>query len=158
MSILSSLRWYSVRYHLKEWGSLALLVAVIVGPLTLFGWLFFSTDTFTVQSITVVDARPHTTEALQNLARKTLGHNILFVNTARLEREALQAFPQIRDIYIARTLPGTLKLVVQEKEPALLLLSGGTYYVLDEQGIVYEEARFDTLPGTVLPIVKNTGE
>jgi cell division septal protein FtsQ len=54
-----------------------------------------------------------------------------------------------------RKLPATIKAIVQEKEPAMLLLSGGKYYFVDEDGIAYEKAMLDRLPGVVLTTVKN---
>jgi cell division protein FtsQ len=130
--------------------------------LALFVWLLFSTTIFTVQAITVVDAREHTSEAARaviedRLRHTSLGRTIFFVPTEILEAEIISALPQVRTVHITRKLPGTIKAIVQEKTPALLLLSDGQYYFVDDQGVPYEEARLDTLPGVVLPIVKNDG-
>lgn len=148
-------RWIYFRHQLIEWLSIILLVLLITVPTGLFGWFLFFTDTFTVRVVTVVDARPHTTQEVRSLTEEALNENILFVRVPAMEQRLLTTIPQIRDVYIVRKLPGTLKIIVQEKTPALLLLSQGKYHFVDAQGIVYEEARLDTLPGTVLPIVKN---
>ncbi len=152
----SSLRWQGVKQRLIEWFSIGIVISLIVVPLGILTWLIFFTDTFVVSSITVVDARDHTTEQVKEIAQDLKGQNILFAQTPLLEERILGSIPQIRDVYIVRKLPATLKIVVQEKAPALLLLSGGKYYFVDAGGVAYEIARLDTLPGTVLPIIKNT--
>jgi cell division septal protein FtsQ len=151
-------QWQRWRHWLVEWLSLLLLIALIVIPLSILTWLVFFTDTFVVRAITVVDARDHTAQAVRGLADPLLEKNILFIQTPVLEQRLLADIPQIRDIHIVRKLPGTLKIIVQEKTPALLLLSNAKYYFVDGDGIAYEEARLDTLPGTVLPIVKNNDQ
>lgn len=137
-----------------------LLALTVVIPLALFAWLLFSTTIFTVQAVTVVDAREHTGEAARaiierRLSQTRLGRTIFFVPTEILEAEIVSALPQVRTVHIARKLPGTIKAIIQEKTPALLLLSDGQYYFVDDQGVPYEEARLETLPGIVLPVVKN---
>lgn len=151
-------RWPTLRRRMVEIFSVLLLVALIAGPLSMLGWLVFFTDTFAVEAITVVDARPHTTEAVAVIGESTMGQNMLFIQTPLLERRVLAELPQVRDVHILRKLPGTLKIIIQEKEPALLLLSSATYYLVDDQGIAYEQASLDTLPGTPLPIIKNSDQ
>jgi|SRR3989344_7049596 len=134
------------------------LVALLVIPLVWFLWFIFFTDRFTVRAITVVDAREHTVASVQTLLEEKVGANMFWLQTPILEQKILLAMPQVQDVHIVRTLPDTLKIVIQEKTPVLLLLSQRKYYFVDEAGIAYEEARLETLPGTVLPIVKNSDE
>ena len=151
-------RWYSWRQRILEWLSVLLLVSLIIVPAGMLAWLAFFTDTFVVQAITVVDARDHTAEAVRGMMTQFTNKNIFFIRTAGIEHRLLADIPQIRDVHITRKLPGTLKLIIQEKTPAVLLLSNGKYHFVDEQGIAYEEARLDTLPGIVLPVIKNNDQ
>lgn len=146
--------------NLKLVLSLALLIAAVVGPLVFFTWLVFGTETFMVRAITVVDARPHVTEGVQRLVEHELlasgqRPTIFFVHTERLERLIREQFPSVRNALVQRHLPGVIKVIIQEKAPALLLLTHGAYYFVDEQGVVYERAELSLLPGVVLPTVKN---
>lgn len=150
--------WYHWRTRVLEWASVGLLALLIIGPLTMLGWLAFFTDTFVVQAITIVDARDHTTAKVRDFTSEQQGKNILSLQTLVIEQRLLAAIPQLRDVHIVRKLPGTLKIILQEKTPALLLLSSGKYYFVDFEGIAYEEASLDTLPGIVLPVVKSSGE
>lgn len=146
--------------NLKAIGSLALLVAAVVGPLVFFGWLIWGTNTFTVQAITVLDARPHVTAGIQQLVGdelQTAEQPVLIfrISTEKLEQLIRERWPSVRTVRVARQLPGVIKVIVQEKKPALLLLTHGAYYFVDEQGVAYERAELALLPGVVLPTVKN---
>ncbi len=139
-----------------DWLSLALLVILVVGPV---GWLLYLalfTTAFHVRAITVVDARPHTAEAVRSATKNLEGKKIFFLDTKVLEAKLASSIPQIRTVHVMRKLPDTLKIIIQEKTPALLLLSGQHYYFVDDAGLAYEEARLETLPGIILLTVKNT--
>ncbi len=151
-------RWYPWRQKLVEWLSLILLVALVVGPLSFLGWLVFFTNTFRIQAVTVVDAHDHTQQEIISQTKEVVGQNIMFIQTIVIQQRLLNNIPQLRDVRIVRKLPGTLKIIAQEKTPALLLISSGKYHFVDSGGIVYEPARLETLPGTVLPIIKNSDE
>lgn len=152
--------WQRTWQAVWPWLSVILLVALIVGPLALFGWMVFSTDLFRVSAVTVLDGRDHTIAAVENivaeeLARVPLSRSIFFVQTDVIEERIVAALPHVRVAHIERKLPGTLKVILQEKTATFLLLSNGTYYFVDEAGVPYEEAALHTLPGVVLPTVKN---
>lgn len=150
-------RWPSphVRTKILEACSIAFLFTIIVGPASFLLWLAFFTSTFDVHNITVVDARDSTTDMIHEKMNSSIGENILFINTSLIKQRLLDEIPQLRDIYIMRKLPSTLKVIVQEKQPAVLLLSNKAYFVVDDHGLVFEEARLETLPGVDLPIVIN---
>ncbi len=149
-------RWEQLRRQAVEWSSFAFLLALLIVPVSILTWLIFFTKTFSVGAVTVVDAKPNTESEVRSLADSALGENIFFLPTTQLEEKIIRKLPQIRDIHILRKLPGTLKVIVQEKTPAFLLVSGGSYYFVDSQGIAYEDASLDQLPGVVLPTVKNS--
>lgn len=145
------------------WLSVVFLVLVIIVPISLFIWFLFFTQIFNIQAVTVIDARPQTTEVIKEIIDNELRSNRWYTNIFLTPADAVEAkitssLPQVRTVHINRKLPATLVAVVQEKTPALLLLSSGNYYFVDADGVAYEEARLDTLPGTVLPNVKNTDQ
>lgn len=155
-----SAQWTMFQGILLQWLSMGLLAALLLIPLGLFGWLFFFTDMFDVQAVAVVDAREETADEVKKIINEeitssSLGKNIFFVQADTIEELIQGRLAKVRTVHVVRKLPGTIKAIVQEKTPVLLLLSGGKYYFLDEQGIAYEMARLDTLPGVVLTTVKN---
>lgn len=146
--------------QLLPWFFGVLVAALIIIPVSILGWLFFATDIFVVQAVTVLDARAHTTAAAkqivqEHLDRGLLTKNIFFIQSDLLEAALAASLPQVRTVHVARKLPGTIKIIIQEKTAALLLLSNTDYFFVDASGTPYEEARLDTLPGTLLPTVKN---
>jgi hypothetical protein len=153
-------RWVRWRSLILQGLSLALLLALVIVPLCLFGWLLFFTNMFDVQAVTVVDAREETASEVKKIINEEItdspfGKKIFFVQTENIEERVRERLAAVRTVHVVRKLPGTIRAIVQEKTPALLLLSGGKYYFLDEAGIAYETARLDTLPGVVLTTVKN---
>lgn len=144
----------------KSWASAIFLAALIILPLGLLIWLFLATNIFTVQAITVEDARPQTETQVRQVIEEQLKsiprRNIFFLQTDSLAGSITSAVPQVRTVHVVSQLPGTIKAIVQEKTPVLLLLSNGHYYLIDEHGIAYEEAQLDTLPSIVLPMIKNS--
>lgn len=153
----------TARANILPWVSIALLAILLIVPGCLLVWLVFFTNNFTVQAITVLDARPHTTDATKevvekHVSRTPFNRNIFFVQSDVIAGDIQSTLPQVFTAYVTRQLPGTIKVIIQEKNPALLLLSNTHYYFVDEKGIVYEEARLDTLPGIVLPTLKNTDQ
>ncbi len=149
-------RWGQVQRQFVEWSSVVFLCLLVIAPLCILGWLLFFTHTFSVSAITVVDAKPNTEASIRTLSESSMGENILFIPTEQIEQKILHDVPQVRDVHILRKIPGTLKIIVQEKKPAFLLVSGGSYYFVDAEGIAYENASLDVLPGVVLPTVKNS--
>lgn len=137
-----------------EWSSLGFLIFLFVAPLCMLAWLIFFTKTFSVVAVTIVDAKQNTQTDIRNIAEKYVGENILFLQTDQIQQQILRDVPQVRDVHIVRKLLGTMKIIVQEKTPALLLVSNGSYYFVDEEGIAYANASLDLLPGVVLPTVK----
>jgi|GEM_PF-1969274 cell division septal protein FtsQ len=156
-------RMQTLRSTLLQWLSIALLATLIVVPISLFVWLVFFTDVFNVQAITVVDARDDIVNEVKQIITDQveggpMGKNIFFVQTDSMEQAIKAKLSSVKTIHVVRKLPATIKAIVQEKEPTILLLSGGKYYFVDEEGIAYEKAMLDTLPGIVLTTVKNSDE
>lgn len=145
-------------FQLLKGVSYIFLLALLVLPAGWFIWFAFFTTTFTVQAVTIVDAHDNTAQAVQALLKDKIGQNIFWLHTAIIEEKIVLTVPQVRDVHIVRKLPSTLKVVVQEKTPVMLLLSQKKYYFVDNDGTAYEEASLDTLPGVVLPVVKNNDQ
>jgi cell division septal protein FtsQ len=145
------------------WLSLVLVVCVVAISFGLFGWFLFRAQTFTIQAITILDARDHTAAAAREIVAKhvagvPLNRAIFFAPVPAMETAIARELAQVQTVHITRQLPGTIKVVIQEKQPALRLFSAGKYYLIDAQGIPYEEARLETLPSQVLPVVKNNDQ
>ena len=145
---------------IHRWLPTIFLIAIVLVSGGIFVWLLVATDVFVVRAVTVLDAREHTNQAVEEIVERELAavpldRNIFLVQTGAIVDTIRRELPQVRTVHVARKLPGTIRVVVQEKKPAVLLVSNGSYYFVDEAGIPFEEARLETLPGVVLPTVKN---
>lgn len=153
-------RWDTIQSVVSSWAPTVFLSAIIITSISLFFWFLLATDVFVVKAVTVLDAREQTTTAIQDIVEQQLaaapfGRTIFLVQTGTIADAIRRHLPAVRTVSVIRTLPGTLRVVIQEKKPAVILLSNGTYYFVDETGVPFEEAHLETLPGIVLPTVKN---
>jgi cell division septal protein FtsQ len=150
-------RWRWQQY--ASWIYAALLGLLIIIPVGLFVWVLIATEVFDIRTIAVVDAEARTAEQImstvEEIAGQTPGRSLFLIDPAQVEGKIKQKLPQIRSVYVMRQLPGTLRIVAQEKVTEILLLTGGQYYLVDAEGIAYQEARLDDLPGLVVPTVKS---
>ncbi len=137
-----------------------LIITLVTASIGIFIRLLFFTDMFSVQAITVLDAKATTEAAVRAVAEQEVSktpwrQSIFFVQTDIVADKIMGSLPQVKAVLVKRILPGTIKITVHEKKPAMLLASNGDYYFVDDQGILFEKADLLNLPGLVLPTVKN---
>ena len=159
----SGWRWPAIRSGVVAVFPWMLLGILVVASVSLFVRFFFFTDMFSVQQITIIDAKPQTEAAVQTAAEQAIArlpwrNNIFFLQADLLAAKLASELPQVKSVLVKRILPSTVKISVQEKQPAMLLLSRGSYYFVDDQGILFQKADLLNLPGLVLPTVKNLSE
>ena len=149
--------------QLLPWLSALLLMAIVLVSLSLFAWFLFFTEVFFIKTVAVINARDHISSEIteivnRQIERSIIPRHIFVAQVDLIENDILNALPAVRGVHITRTLPSTIRVIVQEKEPALLLLSNKEYFFVDHDGVPYERARLETLPGVVLPTVKNNDD
>jgi len=87
------------------------------------------------------------------------GRNIFLVNTDLMRKEILESFPQIADARIIKKLPATLSFAVFERTEVArfcevsILSEVGKCYLLDKNGVIFEEA---TEENTQIPTLKKS--
>lgn len=65
--------------------------------------------------------------------------SIFFVDFGEIKKQILNSFPQVGRVNINRNLPHTLNIVVAEKSGRAVWHQDNKYYLLDENGIIFEE-------------------
>ena len=75
---------------------------------------------------------------VERLAGAPIGKNLLLYKTAQAE-EAIKTNPYVENVEIKRHLPHYIEIVVQEREPAGVLLSGGKYLSFSKEGILLDK-------------------
>ena len=81
------------------------------------------------------------------LAAADLGSdtNILRVSTDVIQ-ERIESLPWVKKASVARVLPGTLRIKIEEREAALALSLGAAHWMVDETGRVLASGKGDDLP------------
>lgn len=116
----------------------ALVVAVVVVGMILVAWTMFFSPLLEVRSIKVLGAR-HTSE--QEVADAagllTEPQNLLLLPTDEVAAR-VETLPWVADADVDRMLPGTVRIRVEERKPALLLSLGAARWTIDAEGNVLQ--------------------
>lgn len=71
-------------------------------------------------------------------------NNIILLKKDRIGRILMDNFKLIEKLEIKKYFPDTLTISIKEKNPMLILSSGGQEYVIDDLGVAYEKADFES--------------
>jgi len=127
-------------------------------------YLALRTDIFLLKKIHLEDEiSPSLKGKLQKLIQdKVEGESIFFLSLEELKKEVLTNFPEVKDIFIKKTLPNQLLIKIVERKPVAILqttklaTASGTfpknYFLVDNEGFVFAKtATFSGLPLLYLP-------
>lgn len=65
--------------------------------------------------------------------------NIFFFSTERATARLMEEIVQIRQVKVTRQMPDVLKVYIEEREPALVWMTGDQRYYLDLEGVISKE-------------------
>lgn len=142
--------WSLVAALLTYVGLLALLGAAIV----LGRFYLLHSPRFAVAQVAISPTRHVTAERLRMLSGVSLGQNLISLSTAEVA-ERLRKEPWLRHIHVEKRLPSTLRIVVEEFEPAALAALD-SLYMITADGEVFRRAKPSDYVGS-LPIVTGVG-
>jgi cell division protein FtsQ len=111
-------------------GRVALAMAMAAGL-----WVVVYSPLLSLRAIAVVGGRHTTSGDVAAAARLGSADNILLLSTAKVAARA-ESLPWVRTAKVERKLPGTLKVTVIERRPAVVLEGGGRHWRLDRRGLV----------------------
>lgn len=128
--------------------------------------LFFS-QFLAITSINIKGAEKISPEAVKSeiasrLSGKYLNFlpkdNIILVGKNKINQTLANRFKLISQVNIKKKFPGDLLVSITEKNPMLILRSGGSDYIVDGQGIAWIKADFESefLDENNLPILEDT--
>lgn len=89
------------------------------------------------------------TEELVGATGIEIGDHLIGISTDRVSQR-LKELPWVAEVRVERILPSSLKLTVEEREPALMVRAGPASYLTDSDGLVLQEGEGD-LVQIVLP-------
>jgi len=125
--VTTRLHAYTIKRTLRIATAVILALSATVGIAILFGHVF------TVRNI-VVDA-PGMSITLDN---SKMSYNLFFLPTDKLRAELMDRYTLLEDVRFEKRLPATLVIHLTKRAPAVLLLSGRTWYALDKNGNVVD--------------------
>ena len=100
-------------------------------------WLGFASPLLSVDEIKVVGGRHTTSEEVARVAGLDEGDNLLLLSTNEVEARA-ETLPWVLEAQVDRMLPGTVRVRVTERVPALVVSLGAARWTIDDQGYVLD--------------------
>jgi len=136
---------------------LGLLILIFL--LSTFYFLFFS-KTFQVKKINLVGREQVSEEELNLLVKSKLEDRILFfpagniflLNLNKIKEDVLQKFHRLAEIEIYRHFPDSLNILIRERKELAVFCQEKNCFVLDKEGIVFEEKPIDR---AIQPLIKS---
>lgn len=115
-------------------------------------YCLFLLNAFWVDEIIVSGQKKVSREAIEFLASGRLDNKALFfqtksifsVDTGQIEKDILDAFPQIAEAQVKKSFFDAVKIAVVEREPSAVWCQDAKCFFIDETGIIFEEASLNT--------------
>lgn len=95
---------------------------------------------FRVSQIEVVGNSRYSAQEIIDVAGVKSGDNLFAVRAGRVSWELQSRLPYIRAVSVRRALPNTLTITVTEGEALAAVSGGGSWWLLDEDGKILENA------------------
>jgi cell division protein FtsQ len=120
-------------------------MALVLGVITVV-YLMFWSPLLSVHEVRVVGAKHTTSDEIAAVAGLDAGDNLLRVSTSDIARKAEQ-LPWIKSAEVDRMLPGTVRVRVVERTPAMVLSLAKGRWTIDLSGAVLQHGAIsDKLP------------
>jgi cell division protein FtsQ len=127
--------------------------ALILFVILICVFLFLRSSFFNIQEVVVSGNRNVTAEMITASARVPLETNI-FMADLKYVALAAEGHPLIKKVEIVRHLPGTLELVVTEREAWAYIPTGESLIVVDADGVYLDKIHYITDP--TMPLITLT--
>ena len=114
-------------------------IVALLASLGLVGWLVYQSPLLQVRSVSVTGADSLDPAVVAELSGLK-GQNILQADTAAAKSRLL-ALPAVKDVSISRRWPGRVLVRIEERQPWGYWQVKEQPYVIDDQGVVLDDAR-----------------
>jgi len=99
----------------------------------------FTSPRLRLQEVKVTGTQRLSPADVQRVGRVPLGQNVFRCNLVQVSTQ-LRTDPIIKDAVVTRELPGTIRVVVTERVPAIQIMAGADRFDADEDGFVFQRA------------------
>lgn len=110
--------------------SAVLATVVMLGVLA---WTAFASPLLAVDDIRVVGGKHTTADDIARVARIQVGDNLLLISTGAIA-QAAETLPWVKSADVDRIMPGTVRVRVTERVPAMVLSVGAARWTIDAAG------------------------
>jgi cell division protein FtsQ len=119
---------------------LSVIVAIAVAV-----WAAFFSPLLAVRAVKVVGARHVSSAEVARVAHLDESDNLLLLSPSEIARR-VQMLPWVKSVDVDRALPGTVRVKIVERKPALALSLGAARWIIDAQGRVLRSGAPSSLP------------
>ncbi|MEA2506058.1 MAG: cell division protein FtsQ [Actinomycetota bacterium] len=131
---------------------------VTVAIIVVIVWAAFWSPLLHVHMVRVSGSQHVTPAEVERVAGIGSGTNLLLLSTSRVVH-AVEGLPWVRRARVERSLPGTVRVRILERHPALQLSVGSSHWLIDSSGYVIAAAhgghkQLPTIAGVHVPQVR----
>ncbi|MDQ3766294.1 MAG: FtsQ-type POTRA domain-containing protein [Actinomycetota bacterium] len=108
-------------------------------------WAAFFSPLLKVRSVEVVGATQTEPQAVIGASAVSGADNLLLLATSEVARR-IERLAWVKSAEVERILPGTVRVRISERKPALVTALGGIHWIVDAQGHVLSAQNDDDLP------------
>ncbi|MGH2749096.1 MAG: cell division protein FtsQ/DivIB [Actinomycetota bacterium] len=108
-------------------------------------WAAFFSPLLAVRNVRVVGARHVSSADVARVAHLDESDNLLLVSPTEIA-ERVQTLPWVKSVDVDRALPGTVRVKIVERKPALALSLGAARWTIDARGRVLKSGARSSLP------------
>jgi cell division protein FtsQ len=109
--------------------------ALVAGGVLLAVWIAIFSPLLAVREIALSGAKRTTAEDIARVVDLDSSNNLLLLRADEVEA-AVKKLPWVKSVSVDRKLPGTVKLTVTERSPAMAVALGEQRYLIDRRGRV----------------------
>ncbi|MBI4744375.1 MAG: FtsQ-type POTRA domain-containing protein [Actinobacteria bacterium] len=122
-----------------------IIIAVVWGVKAVYGSRFFD-----IKEIKVLNNQRISTQEILKLSGLSRNNSLLKVNAREIE-DKIKENPWVRDVEVARRLPGTIELKIRERKPIMALFYNDSYYLIDKDQMILSS----TPTNENMPVIKD---
>jgi cell division protein FtsQ len=109
--------------------------ALVAGGIVLAVWIAFFSPLLVIREVTLSGATRTTPDEVARVVGLDSSDNLLLMRTDEVAA-AVKKLPWIKSVSVDRKLPGTVKVTVTERAPAMVVALGEQSYLVDRRGRV----------------------